>query len=192
MTEGVKQTYVLGVDMATRSVSTPSSSQQAQSLEMVLCQQEISHLKEWIQELKQSQSLLLQEVETEGSWAGNFHSSCSRSRLYDSTLTWLHISRQASFELGSVVSDLLTHSPELYHPFQTIGLTAHRLGSNTSNLSAVEDIKSLTSLCVLLNSRYNHFRGVQLMLSLMPVARGTTKQVKYIHVRTISITCYIT
>ena len=29
MTKGVKQTYVLGVDMATRSVSTPSSSQPA-------------------------------------------------------------------------------------------------------------------------------------------------------------------
>ena len=174
--EGVKQTYVLGVDMATRSVSTPSSSsQQAQS--------EISYLKERIRELEQSQSLLLQEVEALKKKVHEQETSTHLVREADCMIALSDltshgpdtISRLASFELDSVVSDLLTHSPELYRLFQTIGSTAHRLGSNTSNLSAVEDIKSLTSLCVLLNARSNRFRGVQLLLSLMLVARGTNR-----------------
>ena len=44
------------------------------------------------------------------------------------------------------------------------------------NLS-VEEMKVVMSLCTILNARCNPFKGMQLLLSFMLIARGTSKQI---------------
>ena len=42
----------------------------------------------------------------------------------------------------------------------------------------MEEIKSITSLCILMNARSNRFKGLQLLLSMVLVGHGVGKQAR--------------
>ena len=156
---GEKKTYIVGVDITT---SSPSQSAPPREVETECLLQRITALEKRVQELEQSQHLLREADNMIG---------ISKCTYGPDT-----ISRLSQFNLESVVADFSAYSPELYRFFATIGSSSQHL--STDNLALrVEDTKVITSLCIILNARSNRFRGLQLLISLMLVARGTGKQV---------------
>ena len=79
------------------------------------------------------------------------------------------------FSIDSITSDLRQQSPDLFSLFLKIGDT-RRNACDDEGVST-EDIKAVASLCTLLNARSNRVKGLQLMISLMLIARATSRQV---------------
>ena len=78
------------------------------------------------------------------------------------------------FNMDSVVAELEKQTPELYQLFEMIGDT--KRNADGDELST-EGIKAICSLCSLLNARSGRVKGLQLMISLMLIARATARQV---------------
>ena len=81
----------------------------------------------------------------------------------------------SDFSIDAVIAEFQSYAPSLYAFFQQFGHT-HRNSSDTS--LPVEEMKALMALCTLMNARSNRFKGLQLLLSMMFIARATNKQVK--------------
>ena len=167
MTEGgVKSTVLVGVSLAT-STSTPSTSSLADQERHQLMQrinqlEEVAQQKLQISSLKKCEHLVNQAEEAPISR----RSPDSNDILPD-------------FNVDAIISELSECSPDLYRVFQLMGDTA--CSSNKCgelNLS-VEEMKVVMSLCTILNARCNRFKGMQLLLSFMLIARGTSKQVNH-------------
>ena len=56
----------------------------------------------------------------------------------------------------------------------------HRNRDQDVTTTSVQEIKAVSSFCTLLNARSSRVKGIQLLLSMMLVARSTTKQVNNI------------
>ena len=69
-------------------------------------------------------------------------------------------------------------SPALYKFFQLVDNTSRNTSVDEGDLP-VEETKALVSSCALMNARSHRFKGVQLLLSMMSIARTTNKQVHY-------------
>ena len=80
------------------------------------------------------------------------------------------------FSFDRVVCDLKKHTPDMYKFFMQLG-NVHRNADCDAISRSTEEIKALTSLCILLNARSARTKGIQLILSMMLVARSTSKQV---------------
>ena len=96
-------------------------------------------------------------------------------------MTCLHgpdtLPRLDNFSFDGVIDEFQTYyAPELYHLFNQLGDLEHHQSPQQSGLT-VEEMKTVTSLCTLFNARSQRFKGLQLLMSLMLVARGTGKQV---------------
>ena len=76
--------------------------------------------------------------------------------------------------MSAVISELQSNCPELYK----------QLGSTQRNARdgarPDEELKAVMALCTLLNARSARVKGLQLMVSVMLVARATGRQV-YMH-----------
>ena len=81
----------------------------------------------------------------------------------------------SDFSIDAVIAEFQSYAPSLYAFFQQLGHT-HRNSSDTS--LPVEEMKALMASCTLMNARSNRFKGLQLLLSMMLIARATNKQVK--------------
>ena len=85
-----------------------------------------------------------------------------------------NIDKLSDFSIDAVIAEFQSYAPSLYAFFQQLGHTSH----NPSEISLpVEQMKALMALCTLMNARSNRFKGLQLLLSMMLVARATNKQV---------------
>ena len=81
----------------------------------------------------------------------------------------------SAFSIDAIISEFQSYAPSLYSLFNQLGHTSR----NPSKAShPVEGTKALVSLCTLMNARSNRFNGLQLLLSMMLIARATNKQVK--------------
>ena len=79
-----------------------------------------------------------------------------------------------NFDLDSVIAELQHHAPDLYQLILTVGDTKR----NTPEKEVTtEDRKAISSMCSLLNARSARMKGPQLLMSMMLVARATSKQV---------------
>ena len=80
------------------------------------------------------------------------------------------VERFEQFSMSAVISELQSDCPELY-----------KLGSTQRNARdgarPDEELKAVMALCTLLNARSARTKGLQLMVSLMLVARATGRQV---------------
>ena len=72
------------------------------------------------------------------------------------------------------VAELEKHSPELYQLFEKVGDTERNAEGDEQS---TEGVKAICSLCSLLNARSSRAKGLQLMMSLMLIARSTARQV---------------
>ena len=79
------------------------------------------------------------------------------------------------FSLDALVDELRSQAPSLYGILQDVGHTS-RNESATESI-CTEELKTVASMCVLLNARTNRCNGLQLLMSLMLIARATNKQV---------------
>ena len=81
------------------------------------------------------------------------------------------------FTLNAVIAEVRVLAPDLLSLFCTLGETERN--ANEKQGLMTEDIMALCSLCILLNAWSMRVKGLQLMISMMLTARGTSKQVHY-------------
>ena len=78
-----------------------------------------------------------------------------------------------SFSLAGLIHEVRQLAPNLYSLLCDLGDTRR----NARDETTTEEIKALTSLCVLANARSQRAKGVQLFISIMLIARAVNKQV---------------
>ena len=81
-----------------------------------------------------------------------------------------------AFSVDEVMRELQSHALDVYQLFQTLGNTQRNRKSGQSTYTP-EELKALMSACILLNARSSRVKGLQLLMSIMLVARSTSKQV---------------
>ena len=96
---------------------------------------------------------------------------CSRQMLLHGPDTVEHFEQ---FSMSAVIAELQSSCPEMYKLVQQLGSTQRnaRDGSLPD-----EELKGVMAICTLLNARSARVKGLQLMVSLMLVARATGRQV---------------
>ena len=80
------------------------------------------------------------------------------------------------YSLDAVIAEMKSLAPDLYHLFMQLGKTSRNVESHETS---TEQIEAVMSLCALLNARSMRVKGIQLLLSLMLMARSTNRQVSY-------------
>ena len=84
--------------------------------------------------------------------------------------------RLDEISFDSIIDEFQSYAPELYHLFFQLGDSKRHQLSQQSGLT-VEEMKTVTSMCTIFNARSQRFKGLQLLVSMMLIARGTGKQV---------------
>lgn len=193
-----RTTYMYGVRL--RSSSGTSShllaSQQAFEPSAVsLLTSENAKLKEKISNLESRLECMDQSSLMIANNESQTEQLISRSCISDGPNTIEHIN---SFSISAMLDDIKAKAPDLLQLFQTLGKTCRNLSESDLGL-AVEQLKAFVSLCTLLNTRCvnyiltmhlkftcdfilhvfrsNRAKGLQLLISIMLVARATNKQV---------------
>ena len=77
-------------------------------------------------------------------------------------------------DLNSIVAELQSRAPDLYHLYMTLGDTKR---NQEKEEVTTEEVKAVASMCSLLNARSARMKGLQLLVSMMLVARATSRQV---------------
>lgn len=141
--QGVKQTYATGVDWTDQALSTTPSSSSTQASDRATLKQRIE-LEKPVQGLEQSQHYIRESDKM---------LSSSDVASHGPDTIW----RLAHFSLDSIRQEFAVHTPELLDLFSTIGLNKQQ--SEAQATLQTGEMKTITSLCVLLNARSNRFRG---------------------------------
>lgn len=79
-----------------------------------------------------------------------------------------------NFSIDSVILELQSRAPDLYQLCMTIGDTAR---NQVKNEVTVEQVKAVSAMCSLLNARSARVNGLQLLVTMMLIARATSRQV---------------
>lgn len=77
-------------------------------------------------------------------------------------------------DLHAIITELQTRAPDLYHLFMTLGDTKR---NQKKDEVTTEEIKAISAMCSTLNVRSARIKGLQLLMGMMLVARGTSRQV---------------
>ena len=80
------------------------------------------------------------------------------------------------FSLDAVIDELQSLAPNLLDLIMCLGDVDRNTPSGGAEVSR-EKMKAVTSMCLLMNARSARVKGIQLLLSLMLIARATNKQV---------------
>ena len=83
--------------------------------------------------------------------------------------------------MSAVITELQASCPQLYQLVQQLGCTPRNA---RDGCLPDEELKGVMAVCTLLNARSARVKGLQLMISLMLVARATGRQV---HVHTCRV-----
>ena len=129
-------------------------------------QQRVAELQGKVTSLQQS-SLSHTAASLEQQATGLVSSSC----LMYGPDTIQHLN---SFSLKGILIDVVRQAPDLLQLFRVLSRSSRNVHNDSLS---VEEIKSLVSLCILLNARTNRASGIQLLISIMLIARSTSKQV---------------
>lgn len=84
-----------------------------------------------------------------------------------------NIANFEGFKMDSLVEELVKVAPNLYSLFQTLGQTSRHATDDHGT-----DVMTVMSICTLLKCRSQKVLGVQLLITLMLLARSTNKQVR--------------
>ena len=80
------------------------------------------------------------------------------------------------FSIDSVIHELREKVPDVYAFFMELG-NVNRVVQKEGSTS-LQECKAIVSLCSILNARCVNVKGLQLLISMMLIARSTGKQVK--------------
>ncbi len=165
-TKGKKETYYIGVERFVGSLTS------TESLEDLLRQERAVNkmLMARVQQLEQH----IQPVRCIVPYQAEFSLLLSESSMLSSGPNTLE--NLKNFSLSTLIEDVRNKAPDLFDIFQHLGDTQR---NRTNDDATHEDIKALTSLCVLANARSQRVKGLQLFLSIMLIARAVNKQVRY-------------
>ena len=95
-----------------------------------------------------------------------------------SVMRWLETSEHFStFSVDCVISEVKQSAPDMYQLFQVLGKTSR---NSREGQLPTEELKAVVSLATLLNARSNRVKGIQLLLGIMLIARGSHKHVSFI------------
>ena len=83
------------------------------------------------------------------------------------------------FSIDAIVAELHEHAPDLYQLFIQLANTSRSITTESDHRS-VEELKAVASFSCLLNARNRRAKGIQLLISLMLIARATSRQVRYV------------
>ena len=160
---GVRSTYIVGVKMAESQEEVSLECEEREQLHRRIQELEgqVEDLQRQVRELQRFQQLVHE--------AENVLSMATDSSSGPNT-----VSRMTEFGLDTIVADLEKYAPALLHLFRQLGDTSRN--RRMDGHLCVEEIKSLTSLCILLNARSNRCKGLQLLLSMVLVGQGVGKQ----------------
>ena len=92
-----------------------------------------------------------------------------------------------TFSIDAIIAEMLQCAPNLYQLLQSLGKSTPSEGDG----SRLEEVRVATSLSILLKSRSTKVLGVQLLLTLMLLARLTSRQVKVWYMYMYMYTIYI-
>lgn len=171
-----------GINLRPPSLSTTSTCTQEQSLSVQLAKEQeksralviqVQQLQDELQRVQTQQSPVCTEPAAEMYTA-------EMTQLQHSVQLALHgpdtMERFSSFTMESVVQEISLQAPQLYQLFHRVGKSQRNRHPETEGYT-VEEIKAVMSLCTLLNASTSRARGVQLLMGLGLIARGTHKQV---------------
>ena len=154
---GVKQTYALGIEIMEGTFSQPELGDRDQLVKR------IHELEERLQRYENFEHLLDEADNMVAQSVICKHGPDTLPRLDD-------------FSFDGVIGELQSYAPELYHLFLQLGDANRHQLPQQSGLT-VEEMKTVTSMCTVFNARSQRFKGLQLLMSVMLIARGTGKQV---------------
>lgn len=97
---------------------------------------------------------------------------CSRKVLLHGPDT---VERFEHFSMSAVIAELQATCPEVYKLVQQL---AHTQRNAKDGVLPDEELKGVMAICTLLNARSARVKGLQLMVSLMLVARAIGRQVR--------------
>ena len=165
---GVKQTHVLGVEIMEASSSQPDSGDRDQLV------RHIHELEERLQRCEDFEHLLREA-----------DSMVAQSVICQHGPDTLPCFDEISFD--SIIGEFQSYAPELYHLFLLLGDSKRHQLPQQSGLT-VEEMKTAMSMCTIFNARSQRFKGLQLIMSMMLIARGTGKQVNIIYTNYSTVT----
>ena len=79
-----------------------------------------------------------------------------------------------TLDFQSVITELQAQAPDLYALFMLLGDVKRNAKRDEVT---TEQTKAISSMCSLLNARSARMKGLQLLVSMMLVARATSRQV---------------
>ena len=83
-----------------------------------------------------------------------------------------------TFTIDGVLAELKSNAQNLLDLVLNIAKSDRNLALDEDDSNSVEKLKALVSVCTLLNARSARAKGMQLMISLMLIARATSRQVR--------------
>ena len=80
------------------------------------------------------------------------------------------------FSIDGMIHELREQVPDVYAFFMHLGDVERNV--SPGEVSSTQELKAVSSLCTLLNARCNRVKGMQLLISMMLLARSTGRQVR--------------
>ena len=96
------------------------------------------------------------------------------------------------FSIDGMIDKLREQVPDIYAFFMHLGDVERNV--SPGEVSSTQELKAVSSLCTLLNSHVNRVKGMQLLISMMLIARSTGRQVRaltHININSTYIQCKI-
>lgn len=78
------------------------------------------------------------------------------------------------FTVEGMIRELQKQVPDVYGFFMHLGDVSRNVGPDGAS---TQELKAITALCTLMNARSSRVKGMQLLISIMLIARSTSKQV---------------
>ncbi len=154
-----RQKHLLGLERRLGSSSSEPVSSNSDLL------QKIEQLQEQVQELKKmSQHVLCCQADAVIQHTSAVTQGPNSLEAFD------------KLDFESVIRELQVQAPDLYALFMSLGDVKRNTEEDTDTVTT-EQTKAISSMCALLNARSARMKGLQLLMSMMLVARATSKQV---------------
>ena len=169
----LRTAHMFGVEPIPAHDSSPEAHLRAEN---ELLHKKIKELNEHIEHLEH-QVRDLEEVQT----VSSVRLSSEITTLLQSSHTVYHgpdtITHFNQFSIESILDEVREHAPNLFAPLMRLG-RSDRLSSDSAEKDLCGEVRTLSSLCILLKSKCKKVLGLQLLVSFMLIARATNHRVR--------------
>lgn len=163
--------HILGIEPIPEEDSTVALIMENERLQSQVHEllQQVSHLEKQVHDLKSRPSLSPSMLSLElDSILSSSHS------VYHGPDTIVHFN---DFSIDGIIKEFQEHTPQLWKLVKIIGQVDRHLSDNGEEDSP-DVMKAVVSLCTLIKCRSKKVLGLQLLISLMLIARATNRRVR--------------